>query len=266
MSKDTTLAELMDLTGTTAIVTGAAVGIGAAIATRLAEAGSHVVIADRDLQAAELLAKTLGERPTGASAVEVDVADENSVHEMVESTVRQRGSVDILVNNAGIYPNAPVLSMSAAEFDRVVDVNLRGVFLCCRRAAQQMVAQGRGGRIINITSVDAIHPSGVGLAHYDASKHGVWGFTKNLALELAPHRIWVNAIAPGGIASPGTAAVMGDNTTGFNDLATAFQAGIPMQRLGDPDDIGRVAVFLASDVASYVTGSQLVVDGGSLLT
>jgi len=266
MSKDTTLAELMDLSGTTAIVTGAAVGIGAAIASRLAEAGSHVVIADRDLQAAEMLAKTLAMRPAGASAIEIDVADEGSVRAMVESTVQQRGSIDILVNNAGIYPNTPVLSMSAAEFDRVVEVNLRGVFLCCRGVAQQMVAQGRGGRIINITSVDAIHPAGVGLAHYDASKHGVWGFTKNLALELAPHQIWVNAIAPGGIASPGTAAAMGDSTNGFNNVAAAFQAAIPMQRLGDPDDIGRIAVLLASDVASYVTGSQLVVDGGSLLT
>lgn len=266
MSNNTALTELIDLTGTTAIVTGAAVGIGAAIASRLAEAGSHVVIADRDLHAAELLAKTLSERPAGASAVEVDVADEDSVARMLESTVHQRGSIDILVNNAGIYPNTPVLSMSAAEFDRVMDVNLRGVFLCCRGAAQQMVAQGRGGRIINITSVDAIHPAGVGLAHYDASKHGVWGFTKNLALELAPHRIWVNAIAPGGIASPGTAAAMSDGTTGSGDVAAAFQAAIPMGRMGDPDDIGRIAVLLASNLASYVTGSQLVVDGGSLLT
>jgi 2-deoxy-D-gluconate 3-dehydrogenase len=121
-----------------------------------------------------------------------------------------------------------------------------------------MIEQGRGGRIVNITSIDALHPSMVGLAHYDASKHGAWGFTKNVALELAPHGIWVNAIAPGGIATPGTGGV-------DDEQMDAFARLIPMGRIGDPDEIGRAALFLASELSSYMTGAQIVVDGGRLL-
>ena len=121
-----------------------------------------------------------------------------------------------------------------------------------------MIEQGRGGRIVNITSIDALHPSMVGLAHYDASKHGAWGFTKNVALELAPHDIQVNAIAPGGITTPGTGEM-------DPETMKAFETMIPMRRMGDPDDIARAALFLASDLASYMTGSQIVVDGGRLL-
>ena len=143
-------------------------------------------------------------------------------------------------------------------FRRVLDVNLTGLFLCTQAVVEQMIAQGRGGRIVNITSIDALHPSMVGLAHYDASKHGAWGFTKNIALELAPHGIWVNAIAPGGIGTPGAGEVTGA-------ALEQFEAMIPMGRMGDPDDIGRAALFLASDLSSYMTGSQIVVDGGRLL-
>jgi 2-deoxy-D-gluconate 3-dehydrogenase len=164
-----------------------------------------------------------------------------------------------LVNNAGIFPFAPLLKMSEADFIRVIDVNLRGVFLCTRLAADRMIQQGTGGRIINVTSIDALHPSMVGLAHYDASKHGVWGFTKNVALELAPYGIQVNAIAPGGVMTPGVAAAQGDVDT------EAFASAVPMKRFADPDEIGRVAAFLASDLASYMTGPQIVVDGGMLL-
>jgi 2-deoxy-D-gluconate 3-dehydrogenase len=126
-----------------------------------------------------------------------------------------------------------------------------------------------GGRIINITSIDALHPSMVGLAHYDASKHGLWGFTKNSALELAQHKIWVNAIAPGGIATPGVAAMQGGvdpNSQEQKARTVAFMAKIPMHRMGEPDEIGTVALFLASDMSNYMTGSQIVVDGGALLS
>jgi 2-deoxy-D-gluconate 3-dehydrogenase len=129
-----------------------------------------------------------------------------------------------------------------------------------------MKAQG-GGKIINVTSIDALHPSMIGLAHYDASKHGVWGFTKNSALELAEHKIWVNAIAPGGIATPGTGAGNGAPVSeAMASIIKTFLAKIPMHRMGEPDDIGTVALFLASDMASYMTGSQIVVDGGVLLS
>ena len=128
-----------------------------------------------------------------------------------------------------------------------------------------MIKQGRGGNIINITSVDAVHPSMVGLATYDASKHGVWGFTKNVALELAPHKIWVNAIAPGSVSTPGTGA----GTMSAQEMERVmkpFLNKIPMRRMGEPDDIGKVALFLASDLSSYMTGSQIIVDGGVLLS
>ena len=133
-----------------------------------------------------------------------------------------------------------------------------------------MIKQGKGGKIINITSIDAIHPSMVGLAHYDASKHGVWGFTKNVALELAPHGITVNAIAPGGVATPGVAkmqsgAAQPADATAAKAASDAFMATIPMHRMGEPDDIGKVALFLASDMSSYMTGSQVIVDGGALI-
>src|SRR3989338_5665160 len=123
--------------------------------------------------------------------------------------------------------------MTAADFDKVISINLKGVFLCTKYASAQMIKQGRTGRIINITSIDALHPSTVGLAHYDASKHGVWGFTKNSALELAPHKIWVNAIAPGGIATPGVEEVQRD-TQGAVDMEKmleSFLAKIPMHRM-----------------------------------
>src|SRR6185369_4560939 len=142
------------------------------------------------------------------------------------------------------------------DFDRVIATNLGSVFLCTKYVAAQMIAQKKGGRIINVTSIDALHPSMVGLAHYDASKHGVWGFTKNSALELAADGIWVNAIAPGGIQTPGVEAMQ----SGPADPAVtkAFMAKIPMRRMGEPDEIGKVALFLASDMATYITGSQIV--------
>src|SRR3989344_576220 len=183
---------------------------------------------------------------------------------MVEEAVSDFGAVDILVNNAGIYPSIPVHQMTLDDFEKVLAVNLKGVFLCTKYVSEEMIKQGKGGKIINITSIDALHPSSVGLAHYDASKHGVWGFTKNVALELAPHKIWVNAIAPGGIATPGVAKLQQgmDTAVDMKKMLEVFLAKIPMHRMGEPDDIGKVALFLASDM----TGTQIVVDGGVLLS
>lgn len=255
------LAELIDLSDKAAIVTGGAKGIGQGIATRLAEAGAKVLIADMDSEAAHRTAEGLVAKGWTAGAYVLDVSDEDQVAAMIRHCQEQFGSVDILVNNAGIYPPVPVAQMSAEQFEKVMHVNLRSVFLTTKHVAEVMKRQG-GGRIINITSIDALHPSMVGLAHYDASKHGEWGFTKNAALELAEHNIWVNAIAPGGIATPGTAAMQ---SGGDQAAAEAFLARIPMHRMGEPDDIGKAVLFLASDLASYMTGSQIVVDGGALL-
>ena len=266
----TSLAKLLDLSSKTAIVTGGARGIGLGIAYRFAEAGAKVTIADIDKEKADDSAQQLKAKGWQAVAVACDVSKADEVENMVAETVKTFGSVDILVNNAGIFPNILVMNMREEDFDKVIDVNLKSVFLCTQKVAKQMIAHGKGGKIINITSIDALHPSSAGLAHYDASKHGVWGFTKNAALELAPHKIWVNAIAPGGIATPGVEKVQKNlelpQGVDMQKLLENFMAKIPMGRMGEADDIGKVALFLASDLSSYITGGQIVVDGGVLLS
>ena len=260
MAERIALPDLISLDGKVALVTGAGRGIGRAIALRLAEAGAAVAVADLD---ADLALAVTGEiRAAGgtAEAAPADVSDEADVKSVVRACVDRMGGLDVLVNNAGIFPTRPVLEMETADFDRVVSVNLRGVFLCTREAALVMVDRG-GGAIVNVTSIDALHPSMVGLAHYDASKHGVWGFTKNVALEFAPHGIRVNAVAPGGVLTEGVRD-MGADTA---EAIAAFSARIPMGRMGDPDDIARAVLFLASPLSAYMTGSQVVVDGGRLL-
>lgn len=260
---------LLNFSRKVAIVTGGGVGIGFGIAYRLAEAGANVVIAARNEEQGNRAAKELTGKGWEATAITTDVSVEESVKRMVKETVKKYGSTDILVNNAGIYPQIPLRQMTLADFREVIAINLDGVFLCTKYVSEQMIAQGRGGRIINITSIDALHPSSVGLAHYDASKHGVWGFTKNIALELAPYKIWVNAIAPGGILTPGVQKLQqsmpAPQGADMQKMLETFLERIPMKRLGDPDDIGKVALFLASDMSSYMTGSQIIVDGGALL-
>jgi len=260
------LTELTNLTDKSAIVTGGAKGIGFGIAYRLAEAGAKVLVADLDEETANKTVQEFVGKGWKAEALKVDVSDEEAVKNMINFCKDKFGSVDILVNNAGIYPSEPVSQMSSDDFEKVMHVNLRSVFLTTKYVAEVMKLQG-GGKIINISSIDAIHPSMIGLAHYDASKHGVWGFTKNSALELAEHKIWVNAIAPGGIATPGAAAgSQGASSQQMAELTKLFLAKIPMHRMGEPDDIGKVALFLASDMSSYMTGEQIVVDGGVLLS
>ncbi len=260
-------AQLLNLSDKTAIVTGA-VGIGYGIAYRLAEAGAKVVIASRNETEVNNSVSQLTVKGWNVKGIKADVSKEEDVKHLVEETVSQFGTVDILVNNAGIFPNTPIMKMSASDFESVITINLRGVFLCTKYSAEQMIKQGKGGKIINITSIDALHPSMVGLAHYDASKHGVWGFTKNSALELSAHNIWVNAIAPGGVATPGVQKMQQPMPDGvdMNKVMDAFLSKIPMKRMGESDEIGKVALFLASDMSSYMTGTQIVVDGGALLS
>jgi 2-dehydro-3-deoxy-D-gluconate 5-dehydrogenase len=265
-----TVANMLNLSGKTAIVTGGAVGIGYGIAYRLAQAGANVVIANRTKVDGLQAADELSHKGWKVTAIQTDVSVEESVKKMVDETVKRYGGVDILVNNAGVYPEIPLRLMSLSDFQKVIAINLQGVFLCTKYVSEQMIKQGKGGRIINITSIDALHPSSVGLAHYDASKHGVWGFTKNVALELAPYKIWVNAIAPGGILTPGVKKLQQSiPVTGGLDVQKMLMSlieRIPMRRLGEPDEIGKVALFLCSDMSSYMTGGQIIVDGGVLLT
>lgn len=263
-----TLKELLDFTGKTAIVTGGSRGIGYGIVYRLAEAGANVVIASLSDDEMSKAVAELSSKGWKVKSVKADVSKEEDVKNMLKFTVDAYGSVDILVNNAGIFPSVTLAQMSKEDFEKVISVNLEGVFLCTKYVSEQMIKQGGGGRIINVTSIDALHPSMIGLAHYDASKHGVWGFTKNTALELSQHKIWVNAIAPGGIATPGVAEMQKPGAEKNPDAAKnieLFLNKIPMHRMGEPDDIGKVALFLASDMSSYMTGEQIVVDGGFLL-
>lgn len=264
------LESLIDLKGKTAIVTGGAVGIGQGIAYRLAEAGANVLVADYSQEHLDIAKDFFGDKGFKVEYLLCDVSKEADVNKMVKAAVDAFGGVDILVNNAGIFPNILVMNMTSADFDKVISVNLKGVFLTTKAVGEKMIQQGNGGRIINVTSIDALHPSSAGLAHYDASKHGVWGFTKNVALELAPHKIWVNAVAPGGIATPGVQDIQKTmevpKGVDMSKLLEAFMARIPMKRMGEPDDIAKAALYLASDMSSYTTGTQIVVDGGVLLS
>src|ERR1019366_498595 len=192
----------------------------------------------------------------------LDISKEEGWEKTIKACVSDFGKLDILVNNAGIYPQVPMLKMDAATFDKVYSINLRGLAFLSKAAALQMIKQGKGGHIINIASIDSLHPSMVGLAAYDSSKGGVWSFTKNFAVEVAPHGILVNAIAPGGIATEGTAqplAGSGFTEAQMKEMMAGFTARIPLKRMGEPDDIAKVVLFLASDAANYMTGSLMVV-------
>ena len=263
---NTSFSDLLNLSTQTAIVTGGAMGIGLGIVTRLAQAGANIVIADFNAEAGAKTSADLNAQGFKTAFIKTDVSNEVEVQAAVDFAVSTFGGLNILVNNAGIYPNIPVMQMPTADFEKVLNVNLKSVFMFTKAASAVMIKAGNGGKIINITSVDAIHPSGVGLATYDASKHGLWGFTKNVALELAPHKITVNAVAPGGIATPGTGMGSGKVDPAMEELVKKFVARIPMQKFGEADDIGKVVLFLASNMSSYMTGSQVVVDGGVLLS
>ena len=257
------IAELFNLNGQTAVVTGGAMGIGFGIVLRLSEAGANVVIADLDEAAGTKKVEELSALGRKALFVKTDVSQEADVKNMVAQAVKAFGRLDIMVNNVGIYPQKKVLEMEVDFWDKIQAVNERSVFLCCKEAAKVMLGQKRGS-IINIGSIDSLHPSMVGLAAYDTSKHGVWGFTKNFALEVAPSGIRVNVIAPGGIATEGVAKAMGGSEQ-MKVVISQFASRVPLGRMGEPDDIATAALFLASAASGYMTGSMMVVDGGVLL-
>jgi 2-dehydro-3-deoxy-D-gluconate 5-dehydrogenase len=257
----TTIGQLFDLHGKAAIVMGGAMGIGAAIAERLAEAGAAVLIADVNEEEARRTAARIGETGARAVAFRADMSQVGDIRAMVAAAVERFGRLDVLVNNAGIFPFTPALEMTEEQWDRVLDVNLKGAFFAAQAAARAMTA---GGRIVNIASIDGLHPTGY-LAHYDASKGGLVMLTRSLALELGPRGIAVNAIAPGSINTPGaatTAALSGNSAIAME----GFLKRIPLGRVGEPDEIAKVALFLASGAADYITGELIVVDGGYLLS
>lgn len=258
------ITQLFDLTGKGAIVTGAGMGIGQGIALRLAEAGASVLVVDINPEAAAETVRQILAKDGIAFAIQADAAKPADAERVALEAVNRFGRLDILVNNAGIFPFSPALQTTEALWDKVLDVNLKGVFFYTQAAAKRMVAAGQGGRIVNIASIDALHPTG-NLVHYDASKGGVVMATKSLALEFGQYGITVNAIAPGAINTPGASA----GTAGVEvteELLKSFLVRIPLGRQGVPDDIAKAALFLSSEAAAYITGSLLVVDGGYLLS
>lgn len=258
---------LLNLTHKRAIVTGAAQGLGLAISRRFAEAGVAVIIADVNEAAAEKAAGELREAGKSAWANCCDVSNEAQVKNMVDFAVKQMGGVDILVNNAGIFPRTALAETSAEQFNKVLDVNVTGTFLCSRYASKPMIEQGTGGSIINLASIDGLHPSYAGMSAYDSSKGAVVMFTRSLARELGKFDIRVNAIAPGGIKTEGARGAMGGGTDRRKQLEELkdFMSRMVLGRMGQPDEIARVALFLASEMSSYITGITIVADGGYLV-
>ncbi len=262
------IAQLFDLSGKTAIVTGGAMGIGQGIALRLAEAGAGVVIADLNQEHGQATIKQIQSIGGSALFIQANVSNTGEIHKVIADTLHAFGSLDILVNNAGVYPLASALDLTEDSWDRVLDINLKGAFFFAQAAARQMVQAGHGGRIVNIASIDAVRPTGL-LAHYDASKGGIVMMTKALALELGHQQITVNVIAPGAIETPGAAkapSISMENSRITTSATASFVSRIPLGRQGTPDDIGKVALFLASGASDYINGAVIVVDGGYLLS
>jgi 3-oxoacyl-[acyl-carrier protein] reductase len=243
----------IDLTGRTALVTGSTRGIGRAIAETLAGAGARVAVVGRDLARAEEAARAIGRDAAGFAC---DVADTASVTAMVESVEKAFGQIDILVNNAGLTRDNILFRIKDDDWDAVLDANLRGAFVAIRAASRGMMKR-RWGRIINIASVVGIIGN-KGQANYAASKAGLIGLTKSVAKELASRNILINAVAPGFIETDMTAAMT-------PEARTTLSGQIPLERLGTPNDIAATVAFLASDLASYITGQVLVVDGGLVM-
>lgn len=252
---------MFDLSGKSAIVTGARRGIGKGIALALAQAGADVLIADIDLPECTVTCEEIA-KVTGRKLVpcQCDVSQPAEVQAMIEKAVAEFGKLDILVNNAGIAQTKAFLELTEADWDRTMAINLKGQFLCAQAAAREMV-KNKWGRIVNIASIAAgqVGVGFPGVVHYCASKGGITAMTEAVALELAPLGIRVNAVGPGVIETS-----MTENITSNEQASQGMLARIPVKRFGRPADIAALVVYLASDEADYVTGGTFFVDGGWL--
>ncbi|WP_335988381.1 SDR family NAD(P)-dependent oxidoreductase [Glycomyces sp. MUSA5-2] len=261
----TAVRDLLDLRGRRAVVTGGARGLGKAIALRLAEAGADVLVGDLDGDLAAAAAAELAERHgVDAVGVQMDMADQGSVAAAADRAAETLGGLDVWVNNAGVFPNRPALEMGVDEWDRVFAVNARGVFLGATEAARRMDG---GGVIVNVVSTAGFKGTAPGLAAYVGSKHAARGLTKQLAIEFAPKGIRVLGVAPSFVPTEGNmaAAAAAAEATGVPAdpaaIAKLMSTGL-LGRIGVPDDIARVVLFCASDLAAIMTGSTLLADAG----
>lgn len=250
------MAITIDLTGQTALITGGATGLGLAIARKLGEAGARIALNDLVVERTNVACRQLVERGFDSVAFPADVRDRTAVDAMVAAVCARFGAPDIFVANAGLYPVSPFLEMGEDEWDRVLDTNLKGAFLSCQAVARAMIAAGKHGRIITMSSGAANHAIW-GWSHYCASKAAVVMLTRAMALELGEHGIRANAVLPGYI----------DVAEGGAHLSEAYKAGAraaaPLGRPGAPEDIANAVLLLASPLADFVSGASLSVDGGS---
>ena len=245
---------LKSLAGRTVIVTGGSKGIGRGLAKRFGEAGLNVLVVSRNLADAEATARDIGPHASGFMA---DVVDPAACDAMAAEALGRYGSIDVLCANAGIFPAAKLGEMTAADFDHVIGVNLKGTFLAVTSVLPTMKRQNKG-RIVLTSSITGPITGYPGWTHYGASKAGQLGFMRTAAIELAPWNITVNAVMPGNIFTEGLDG-LGD------DYLATMAASIPMKRLGSVDDIANAALFFASEEAAYITGQSLVIDGGQVL-
>ena len=259
------IAELVSLKGRVAVVTGGAQGLGRAMVNRLAEAGASVLIIDLRAEQAQAAAEAVG-AATGARVIAagLDVSDEAAMAAAADRAVAELGGLDIWVNNAGLYPNVPLLDVAIEDWDKVMAVNLRGVFIGGREAARRMIAAGKGGVIVNVVSTAGFKGVAPGVTSYVASKHGVRGMVKQMALELAPHDIRVLGVAPTFCTTEGNMAALETLPERVREEISATLSS-RLGRVGVPDDIARAVLFAASDMATFMTGSTLLVDAGETI-
>ncbi len=246
------------LNAKTAIITGAAHGMGRAIATALSRCGANVVIADRDGDAAANVATELSGGEGATLSMKTDVSSAVETEEMVDRTLETFGAVHILINNAGVLRPSRVLEITEEEWDFVVDVNLKGTFLCSKAVLSSMQKE-KWGRIVNLSSTAGKNVSTIGGAHYTAAKAGILGFTRHLAKEVAPDGITVNALCPGLIDTEMVRATIPE------EKRKSYAASFPIPRLGRCGEVAELALYLCSDAAAYITGASLDINGGDLM-
>ena len=248
--------DLFNVSGSVCLVTGASSGLGLIIAEGLVEAGAKVILAARRIERLKQHENSLRAKGFESMAIQCDVTHETEVERAIKSTVSTYGSLDLLVNNAGNTHVSTTTSLSLDDWKKVLDVNLTGAFLCAKHAAKEMIRRGKG-KIINIASVYGVMADTSPELPYYTSKAGIIGLTRQLALELAPNNIQVNAIAPGFFESEMTKPIIEDA-----DAVSYSLARIPVKRMGRPDELKGVVRFLASKASDYITGQLIIVDGG----